>query len=301
MNPLQHFELLRRYDRALNLRSELIAAVRPGARVLDAGCGVGLLSFWALQGGASEVVAVDLFGVELAENLARENGFDDGIQFIHGDLWSLDLADRRNEFDVIAAMVYLNDPRRDEQQSALSYFLRDRYLARDGKMIPDRVRYFVRACDWPSQDHVSRQSDVHARIADLEGRYGLRFGALAAAIGGSPSKAFFPEKGSDGRLVLDSGRIISEPTSFAEIDYRTAPVQYPEAFEIVTNGPGIFNTLIWTQELWYEQRLLFSNESVSWIDVPHLVNSGTRCTIQADDLWRRTNVATITQSVDPNG
>lgn len=292
MNPLQHLDLAARYDRTLNLRSAITQAVVPGARVLDAGCGIGLLSFWALQAGAAEVTAVDIDGIDVAYDLAKENGLADSIEFATGDLWSLDLPERRNAFDVILAMIYLNDPRRDERQSQLAHSINERYLAAGGKMIPDRVRYLARACDWPSQDHTTRLSGIAARIGDLEARYGFRFRTLAEKVASSPWKPFFPSRWPDGRLELDSGRILSDPTPFVEIDYRGLRTRYPAAFEVTITAPGILNTILWTQELWFEDHLLFSNESVSWVAEPFLVEERSHCTVYISDTWRRLNVLT---------
>ena len=59
MNPHEQLEQLRSSDGALGLRRILEQILRPGLRVLDAGCGVGLYALWAARAGAT-VVAVDL-------------------------------------------------------------------------------------------------------------------------------------------------------------------------------------------------------------------------------------------------
>lgn len=293
MDPLQHLDLAIRYDRTFNLRPAIEEAIPPDGVVLDAGCGIGLLSFWALQAGAAQVVAVDISSVQLARELARENGMVDSVRFVTADLWNLDLPERRNAFDVILAMIYLNDPRRDERQCQLAGFLRERYLAAGGKMVPDRVRYHARACDWPSQDHGTRLDRIAARIDDLDGRYGLRFGSLGRAVSSNPWKPFFPPRRSDGRLSLDGGRLLSDPAPFVDIDYTGSPATYPDAFEVTITTPGILNSILWTQELWFEDRLLFSNESVSWVAAPCLVEERSRCTVNINDAWRRSNVLTV--------
>lgn len=293
MNPLQHLDLLLRYDRALNLQFALKRAVQKGARVLDAGCGTGLLSMWAVQSGAKEVVAVDLGGLDLARELARENCLADSIQFIEHDLKNLDLPHDRNAFDVIVAMIYLNDPRRDESQSELVFELCDRYLATGGQMIPDRVRYLARACDWPAQDHATRLNQIEARVNDLKGRYGLGFEALGNRVAARPWKPFFPARGKDGLLDREGVRVLSEPILFSEIDYREEPTFYPEEREITIIKPGIFNTIIWTQELWFGDLMLFSNESVSWISNPSMMAEDSRCTMSVADNWRQNNLVTI--------
>lgn len=293
MNPLQHLDLLQRYDRALNLRAGVAAAVRPGCRVLDAGCGLGLLSFWAAEAGAARVLGVDMEGIELASSLCRENGFAERVQFLEGDLWNLDLPAERNGFDVIAAMVYLNDPRRDERQAALVYRLRDRFLAAGGTMIPDRVCYTVRGCDSGSQDRVSQVKELQLRVSDLHGRYGFTFQALGAALLNGAWLPMFPPKGSDGRLRMADTRILTDTIAAMEVDYTADPEPPLEAVDITITAPGTLNTLVWTQELWFRKSLLFANESLSWIANPLHVNAGKHCRILLDDEWRSVNVATI--------
>src|SRR4051812_44465125 len=61
-----HLQMLLRVDRALAVQKAVRAAVKPGARVLDAGCGSGILTFLALQAGAAEAVAVDRDNIALA-------------------------------------------------------------------------------------------------------------------------------------------------------------------------------------------------------------------------------------------
>ena len=55
-----HIDLLLRPERSLILRTLLKNIIQQGMRVLDAGCGSGILSIWAAQFGAKEVVSVDM-------------------------------------------------------------------------------------------------------------------------------------------------------------------------------------------------------------------------------------------------
>lgn len=294
MNALQHLRLLLRYDRALNLRRAVSEVVHHGARVLDAGCGVGLLSFWAAQAGAAEVLGVDYDPVDVAAALAVENGFSDSVRFLQQDLRKLTLQEVDGEFDVILAMIYLNDPRRDEEQTHVAYSLRQRFLAGGGTMIPGAVRYTVRGCEWPGQDALTRAKTLSSRVADLEGRYGFSLKPLSLALAQAPWHDFFPAKGSDGRLQLGSARVLSQEGLFAAVDYGKALAPYPETFEVQIVAPGVLNTLVWTQELWHSGSLLFSNESVSWIDEPRRVEPKSRCTVHLGDRWRQLNLASIT-------
>jgi protein arginine N-methyltransferase 3 len=55
--------------------------------VLDVGCGTGILSMLALQSGASHVIAIDQSDVIYkAIEIAKENGYEEKITFIHGQV-----------------------------------------------------------------------------------------------------------------------------------------------------------------------------------------------------------------------
>jgi ribosomal protein L11 methyltransferase len=84
-------------------------AVRPGARVLDAGCGSGILSLAAARLGASEVLAVDLDPdcIRVTRENVAKNGLASVIRPGHGSLgnaWPfVEPADAR--FDVVVANI----------------------------------------------------------------------------------------------------------------------------------------------------------------------------------------------------
>jgi ribosomal protein L11 methyltransferase len=88
---------------------ELERAVRPGAAVLDAGCGSGILSLAAARLGASHVTAVDVDPdcVRVTRENARANGLDASIRAGQGSLderWPFaEAPDRR--FDVVVANI----------------------------------------------------------------------------------------------------------------------------------------------------------------------------------------------------
>src|SRR5574338_233448 len=98
MNPHEQLERLRRSDGLLALRRILEQVVRPGMRVLDAGCGMGLCALWAARAGAS-VVAVDLGPTHLARRLAEANRLADHVRWVRGDLWRLQRDDLGAPFD----------------------------------------------------------------------------------------------------------------------------------------------------------------------------------------------------------
>ena len=293
MDPLQHLDLLLRYDRSFNLRHSVRSVVGAGARVLDAGCGLGLLSYWAIESGASRVVAVDMEGIDLARALAVENGYGGAIDFIQTDLSSVDLPEEPSSFDVILAMVYLNDPRRDDDACQLTFKLRDRYLVPGGTMLPDRVRYFAQACDWPTQDYRTRIHRWESQIAELQDRYGFRFGALQDSILSGTWSRMFPVEKNSGRFNLDGVKLMTTAQLVHEVDYSAEEEPFPTRFSVPIDSSGMINAILWRQDLWSQDRLLFSNDSISWITDPIMVKGGDAIELHLGEQWRKTNAVDV--------
>ncbi len=117
------------YDRALR------ANIRPGSVVLDIGAGPGILSFLACRAGAARVYAVEPDDViELARQLAADNGFSNRIEFIQAMTTEIDLPEK---VDGIVAEVRGRSP--FFQKGIVSILdARDRFLKPDGWIIPAR-------------------------------------------------------------------------------------------------------------------------------------------------------------------
>lgn len=84
--------------------AQLEALVAPGARVLDVGCGSGVLSVVAARLGAASVHALDLDPEALAvtQANARRNGVADVVQVLEHDLATV-VGERPGAHDVVAA------------------------------------------------------------------------------------------------------------------------------------------------------------------------------------------------------
>jgi D-alanine--D-alanine ligase len=79
--------------------------IRPGERVLDLGCGSGLLSIAAAMQGAGRVVATDLNpeALQTTKENARRNGVADRIEIRAGSWHEALRTDQHEQFDVIIA------------------------------------------------------------------------------------------------------------------------------------------------------------------------------------------------------
>lgn len=289
MNLTQHLSLLLRSERSLILRDILQGAVKAGDHVLDAGCGTGLLAVWAAQAGATRVLGVDAAKVDAARQLARDNGVEARTEFRQGDLRNLDVAE---QFRLVLAMIYWNDPRRDEEQSRIAGELCRRYLAAGGEPIPDSVRYTAQGYAWPEQ-HISQYwQAVTEKCAGLEGTYGLKLGALARSINGEIHPAQFPVRRADGRIEMRGAQPLTDVTPFVTIDYRTGATAYPSQLKLHATSAGRLDAVIWNQQLVYRDTVIFENESISWVNEPVDLRTGDHCALRIDDHWRRTNILT---------
>jgi SAM-dependent methyltransferase len=117
------------YERAIR------EVIHGGSRVLDFGCGTGILALFAARAGARRVFAVDRSPfVHLARSIAKQNGYDN-IEFIHGDGAMIDLPE---PVDVIVSEWMGNFVFYENMLDPL-VALRDRHLAPGGLMVPGRI------------------------------------------------------------------------------------------------------------------------------------------------------------------
>lgn len=82
---LEHEEIMRDEVTMLGFKAaiEANAELFQGATVLELGCGSGVLSMWAAQQGAANVIAVDASPVsQIARRLVRENRLEHVIQVL---------------------------------------------------------------------------------------------------------------------------------------------------------------------------------------------------------------------------
>lgn len=113
--------------------------VQPGSRVLDFGCGTGVLSIFASRAGAAEVYAVDrsVF-IQLAQTIARRNDIEN-IHFYHDDHESLSLD---TKVDIIVS-EWMGHFLFYEAMLAPLLSVRDRFLKAGGLMVPGQVSLFA--------------------------------------------------------------------------------------------------------------------------------------------------------------
>ena len=144
-----HEEMLRDRVRTQTYKDAMIknASILKGKRVLDVGCGTGILSMFAATAGASAVVGVDMSAIiEKAREIVKANGLDSHIKLVRGRLEEIESLPgiEGNKVDVIVsewmgyALLY---------ESMLDSVLdaRDKYLADGGIMMPSSATIFAQA------------------------------------------------------------------------------------------------------------------------------------------------------------
>ena len=158
-DPWQHAILLS--DRSRNDALLRMLALRaPGARVLEVGCGTGLLSCVAAKLGAVHVYAVEPTPlVERAEALVAANGLTDRVTVLRGRVEDLP----PQEVDLAFSELLNADPFLEGVVPAMDAAAR--WLAPGGRLSPRRLKVYVAlawACE-PPEEHALARTEV-ARI-----------------------------------------------------------------------------------------------------------------------------------------
>jgi SAM-dependent methyltransferase len=288
MNPHEQLDILRRADGAPELRRILERIVRPGMRVLDAGCGVGVFALWAARAGAS-VVAVDIGQTQLARRLAEANRVADHVRWVRGDLWRLQRDDLGAPFDLIVTPRCEGDPRRDEVTLRLGAQLIDRFLAPGGRALPDRVVTRATAVEWPEQDHPTRVRELRSAVEALRGRYGLAFEPLLEDLSREPDPRWLPARGRDGRLERPGARLLGRATDLHRLDVGRHFERLPKSVTLQIASPGTLSAVLFTQTLSVGDDVVGEAESLGWLAEPLRVEPGERVALSLDDAWRERN------------
>ncbi|XP_011207081.2 uncharacterized protein LOC105228806 [Bactrocera dorsalis] len=117
-----------------------------GRKVLDIGCGVGILSLFAAKAGAAHVYAVDSSNVvDYTEQIVSDNGYADIIHVIKGSLENIVLP--VDEVDIIICN-WLGYSMLFQAACDMVIYARDKWLNKEnGIILPDVAKLFMAAIE----------------------------------------------------------------------------------------------------------------------------------------------------------
>jgi len=212
----------------------LLALLRrraPGARVLEVGCGSGLLSCVAARLGAERVYAVEPTAqVELARALVKANGLEDRVVVLEGMVEELD----PEPVDLAFAELLNADPFVEGVVSAMSAAAG--WLAPGGHLAPSRLR--VRVALVGSDKSAVEVAAVRNVLRGLAAEHGLELGPLREGL----------ELLEPYRYVAPDVTILGTAVDLLDLDLHDAVV--PE--EVVISVPKLPDDLAGGAVLWFE-------------------------------------------------
>jgi len=174
--------------------------IRPGAVVVDIGCGTGILSLLACQRGARRVYAIEPdASIELARTVARDNGYADRIVFLQDRSLRVSLPERA---DVIVSDLRGRLPLSGGNLASIAD-ARRRFLAPGGRLIPQRDSLWAALVDAP---------ELYKQLA----------GPWRNAVPGidlEPALRLATNYFWKGRVAAD--QVVGQPQCWASLDYRT--------------------------------------------------------------------------------
>ena len=173
----EHLGYLSHRHRLDLYRAAVVKVVRPGDRVVDAGCGTAVLGLLCLQVGAAHIYAIDsTTAIEVAREALTRAGWASKADLIRGSSFQVDLPER---VDVVICdhVGYFGF---DYGLIGLLVDARRRFLKPGGTLIPGRLKLYVGAVEsqkcrqlaeaWqapgiPPEFHWVRQHGVNSKHA----------------------------------------------------------------------------------------------------------------------------------------
>jgi tocopherol O-methyltransferase len=207
------------------------AGVKPGERVLDAGCGVGGSSQWLARERGARVVGINLVRRQLAEarRFARRRGLSDRVSFVPADFTRLPFAPA--SFDVVWAVESLCHA----ADKGAFYREVSRVLRPGGRLVVAEYMRNARPLDAPGEERLASWLSGWA-IPDLDTRNEHERHVSAAELAGLDVADFTPVvRRSLRRLYRIAafcmpfgavGRVLRLRTPTQHANTRAAAVQY---------------------------------------------------------------------------
>ncbi len=229
-----HVGMLRDTVRVMAYRAA-IEKHAPGKRVVEVGCGTGILSLFAAKAGASKVIAIEESQVsETAAAMFEANGCSDVIE--------LKVANSRNAnldepADVLIHEILGVDPF-DENLLPVLVDARRRLLKPGGRMLPRRLEICCLGIEG-TEDPRHEAALAIARARELSGLHGLDFGPVVQAVESFTSRplrgrSWLGEKSFDRKVLSEELRLMDLDLEAGDLDIVGRPAS--ASLEIKTEG-----------------------------------------------------------------
>ncbi|ABF91481.1 hypothetical protein MXAN_4412 [Myxococcus xanthus DK 1622] len=211
-----HHWMLRDSVRVMAYRSAILPHVRDKV-VADLGCGTGILSMFAAQGGARHVYALEESEVAaLARMMFRANGMEDRVTLLTGNSKDIQLPE---PVDVIVHEILGIDP---FFENVIPYIddARRRFLRPgQGTLIPHKIEVCCVGVEPEFVPSIAHRARLEAR--EFSGMYGLDFSPYLHVLEQADEindDATFPRRANDFRVGFFEQAILSEECVVRTID-----------------------------------------------------------------------------------
>lgn len=213
-SALQHFVMVRDTVRVSAYRRAIFRHCKDKT-VVEIGCGSGILSIFAAKAGARRVIAIEESRIaDLAAAMFEANGVADRIDLRRANSRNVSLDERA---DVLVHEILGVDP---FAENILPFIedARERLLAPDGILIPSALEVCCAGFEVPDRPYLDR-ARAGAELSELEGVYGLDFGAFRRYVGEAQPDPFRRPLGDLGQTQF-APRILTAEARLCRVDFR---------------------------------------------------------------------------------
>jgi protein arginine N-methyltransferase 1 len=174
--------------------------------VLDVGSGTGILSMFAAKAGAKRVIGIEFSNIaKQAVQIVKDNKLDNVVTIIQGKVEEVELPDGIEKVDVIIS-EWMGYCLFYESMLNTVFYARDKWLANDGVLFPDRANLYVCA--------IEDRQYKDDKINWWDNVYGFNMASIR--------KVAISEPLVD---VVDANQVVTNSCLLKEVDLYTASVK----------------------------------------------------------------------------